>query len=582
MLLRSLLLVVLLSALNAYAQRPGLISSGLLNPLELSSKLTQPAIAEFIPNETEATFYCNKNYTRYLPENGLWKCSGFKESPAGKHYSFQAFVAEQKIIGLSVRIHCRPDGKIQYLQEQLPVSLPLLETTHKNTVYLYHNQELVGGTLLQQDHDGIPHWVFHHNDAEMFDLGPVKMYFNQQDTPLYLYIFHPNPIVSRQTEYTGMFRDMGDADNDSLTAARVLKTTRGSFIGDRFYLRNNYLRFGHVSDPVVAETTSTKDTFDFTRSQNAFEQVNAFYHLNEMSAYLEKSGFGNLLDSIIIDAHAFNGGDLSAFDPSVYPYTLEFGEGGVDDAEDAQVVIHEFGHSLSTIASPGTVNGSQRRAMEEGNADYICMSYSREISEYAWDKVFSWDGHNEFWDGFSGNSSKRYPEDLKGNSDNDREIWSTALMCIWEQLGKSRADSLVLNHLFYQASNASMPQMAQIILDLNRDLFNNEKHWAIQNCFAERGILGWSDTRNISEQINQPFFLFNSEGFAQNLAPLRISFTHHIHWHYDLIDVQGKIRLSRNDSGTETRIDPYGLEPGMYLLRLKINDKQYHTKLIRH
>lgn len=551
-------------------------------PIDLPSRLVEVQSFARLNDVNEALKYCKESYSESLPADASWIISSVKESPAGVHYSFSASYQKTKIHGISLRIHCRPDGSIQYIQEQLPSPGLEIEPYQVMSDFLIHDEQLIHGSFREMTIMGIPHRMFEDSKGHLYDLGQVKLYFNQQDTPIYLYVFHPNPIVSKQAAYGDMYSDMGDADNDSLTASRELKMTRGSFLNGQFLLRNGYLRLGQVSDPVRAETTSATDTFDFTRSQDAFEQVNAFYHLNEYSDYIRNLGFSSLLDSIIIDAHAFNGGDLSAFDPSVYPYTLEFGEGGVDDAEDAQVVIHEFGHSLSTIAAPGTVNGSQRRAMEEGNADYFCMSHSRSISEYAWEEVFSWDGHNEFWNGFSVKSEKKYPADLRGNSDNDREIWSTALMCIWEQLGRSRADSLILNHLFYQAANASMPQMAQIILNLNRDLFQNDKHWAIQNCFAERGILDWSNTDQVSEQINLPFILLNSEGFAQHTSALRISLVHPLHWKYALLDMQGRIVQTSQGFGDATYLESTALKSGVYLLRLHINGKDFSTKLISY
>ena len=44
--------------------------------------------------------------------------------------------------------------------------------------------------------------------------------------------------------------------------------------------------------------------------------------------------------AIDVDCHGFNGGDNSAFNPGTNPPSIVFGQGGVDDAEDADVIIH--------------------------------------------------------------------------------------------------------------------------------------------------------------------------------------------------------------------------------------------------
>ena len=54
---------------------------------------------------------------------------------------------------------------------------------------------------------------------------------------------------------------------------------------------------------------------------------------------------------------------------------LRFGKGGVDDAEDAEVILHEYGHALHF--AQGFVFGSARAgAISEGFADYWAVTVS--------------------------------------------------------------------------------------------------------------------------------------------------------------------------------------------------------------
>lgn len=85
----------------------------------------------------------------------------------------------------------------------------------------------------------------------------------------------------------------------------------------------------------------------------------------------------------------------------------------------------------------------------QGVGDYLAMSYSRSKElwtpadpEYYW--VYSWDGHNEFWDGRITNYEKKYPNGLVGDVHIDGQIWSTCNMKIWDAIGREASDKIHL------------------------------------------------------------------------------------------------------------------------------------------
>src|SRR5690606_4713427 len=136
--------------------------------------------------------------------------------------------------------------------------------------------------------------------------------------------------------------------------------------------------------------------------------------------------------------------DNSIFYPAPSPKRIAFGIGGVDDAEDADVCIHEYAHFVSETASPGSNIGSQRNALDEGFGDYLAASYSTSINTFNRQWVYNWDGHNEFWNGRSVNSSKVYPHDTVSSIYRNGEMWSSALMKIYDEIGRAATDSLIL------------------------------------------------------------------------------------------------------------------------------------------
>src|SRR5205085_3071437 len=133
--------------------------------------------------------------------------------------------------------------------------------------------------------------------------------------------------------------------------------------------------FATVVDTQEPFTSHPTTAFDFDRSQPEFEDVNAYFQIDRTQRYLQSLGYigaRRLVDySIPIDAHAANGTDNSYFIEGNPPGrgTLYFGDGGTDDAEDSDVMLHEFMHAIHNWIAPGALSGgssSQSAALAEG------------------------------------------------------------------------------------------------------------------------------------------------------------------------------------------------------------------------
>lgn len=67
--------------------------------------------------------------------------------------------------------------------------------------------------------------------------------------------------------------------------------------------------------------------------------------------YIQSLGIGDIYKKQIrVDPHGYNGEELSAYDP-IKNY-LVFGEGDVGDAEDADIILHEYGHAIQVAQAP--------------------------------------------------------------------------------------------------------------------------------------------------------------------------------------------------------------------------------------
>jgi hypothetical protein len=463
----------------------------------------------------------------YLIEHvDIWNATSIKldntvKSHLGVHYTFVQFLHGYPIEFTSIRAHVLSSGALVLVQACLIPEMDIISpiesrTATESSVGMW--LPTIGGLQLCDRiviDDEESHFIYTNNGKEVYRRGG-KLHFQGPDSMVHAQVFLTNPLNSANVKYGAPYVDNNDADVPEINAQRKWVTMKAKYSNDTFYLENDRYRFEQLSDPWHQIIYATTDTFSFTRSDDNFEDVNAFFHITQYSDYIESIGFkAQLPPLLLIDAHAFNGADASGFTFNTDPTTLEFGEGGVDDAEDGEVVVHEFGHSISHFSSPNTVSGRERSAMEEGNADYLCKSYSNTLaaSELNRSNIFSWDGHNEYWEGITTNVNTRYPTHLTGNTNDDRAMWSTPLFCILDKIGKEKTDSLVLTHFLFQNINTNMTEMARNMLLVDTFLWAGKHSKEIQNCFAANNILN-ADDPNKPPPVPPNIVVFNSLNFA--------------------------------------------------------------------
>jgi hypothetical protein len=522
------------------------------------------------------------SYSEYFKMHHELKETNAIESPAGYHISYEHLYHNKPVFNSSLKVHYSKTGKLIHTQNQLKEvrgsTRSMTSVLPSEAIFVYHNGEYQLGTVSTGGSALHPTRLIA-VAGETIHEEYRKLYFHGPDSLVHAKVFLVNPVNSAGVDYGGAYIDNKDSNSAELEAELKSVEMRVNFRNDTFFLGDARFIFRNVNDPLTPQVFSLTDSFNFTRDEVEFEDVNAFYHLSNYAKYVTDMGFPTLLyDTLVVDANAGEA-DFSAFDPAPTPKTLEFGLGGVDDAEDGEVVIHEMIHALSTKASPLTVRGNDRQAMEEGNCDYLASTYSKKYSTYKDWKVFSWDAHNEFWAGFVNNSMKNYKTQRTGFRDQDREIWSSALMCIEGKLGSNITDSLVFEHLFYQQQNMTMPGMAKVLMKMDT-LQNNGLHgWAIRTCFVDHGILeplGYEDV-NHSNDVK----IKNSMAFAQGIGNLEIEFSKASLHTIQIHNFAGQLIQTFKSAEGLFRLSPEQLNSGIYILSVSGNEGFYQTKIRR-
>lgn len=303
--------------------------------------------------------------------------------------------------------------------------------------------------------------------GEIFQVADRALYVDGNGN-----VFNPDPLSSAHVSYGApAFVDGSDADTAQLTGQLVNVTLRDITLAAGTYtLTGPWAAINDAENPKKGLFGQATSTFNFTRFQDAFEAVNTYHHIDTFMRHVNVTLGLNIhpfqySGGVQFDPHGLNGADNSHYTPSTG--RLAFGEGGVDDAEDADVVIHELGHGLHDWVTSGSA--SQVNGLGEGTGDYLAASYSRAFGQWApgdpqFQWVFNWDGHNPFWAGRVTNYPGVYPGDLVGQIHTDGQIWSTCLMKIWDLIGRNLTDKAVLAGLGMTNSNTNQQDAAQAVL----------------------------------------------------------------------------------------------------------------------
>ncbi len=301
-------------------------------------------------------------------------------------------------------------------------------------------------------------------------------------------VFFPNPVVTMDRDD---LYDQKDKDQTVFRKAYRTVTLQGLKPG------------GHLKGLYV-DTTETRSgarsstgKFLYTREDDRFEEVMAYFHIDALQRYLQSLGFtGNkaILDRPMkVDAHGTQEDD-SYYDPSPDRQDLTYGDGGVDDAEDAEVIAHEYGHAIQDAIIPGFGLDHEGGAMGEGFGDYLAGSFfARKKPKRRQPKIAEWDAK-----GIEGgleeclrrlDSAKHYPEDMVGEVHEDGEIWSACLWQVRKLLGRRKADTVILESHFYLSQYADFQDGAEAIIMAERNLYGGKRSGGLRKIFSERGIL---------------------------------------------------------------------------------------------
>jgi hypothetical protein len=227
-----------------------------------------------------------------------------------------------------------------------------------------------------------------------------------------------------------------------------------------------------------------------------FEEVSAYYHVNEAIAHLERLGYRGsrrvFREPIRVNARGTRD-DNSWYSPG--ERTLTFGTGDIDDAEDGETVLHEFGHALQDAICPDFGQSPEAAAMGEGFGDYFAASFfaARKPRRYR-DAVMTWDGARGAGDPpcvrrlDSPLTYESFDHGANADEHDNGQIWSATLWDIWNALGRRVADRIIVDCHFQLDGFTTLARGARAILDADRNLHRGRYAARLKRIFRRRGI----------------------------------------------------------------------------------------------
>jgi zinc metalloprotease ZmpB len=306
-------------------------------------------------------------------------------------------------------------------------------------------------------------------------------------------VFVPNPVQSLGDESL-----TDQKDSDAAVPVEAYHTVKLTNLDGSGYLRGDW---ANVVNETGNPAYSPNNTFVYTRHEDGFEQVMAYYWITEAQKYIQSLGFGTKYPPVnkeSQDVRINQWGQDNSFETDHPKDEIRYGKGGVDDAEDAEVILHEYGHAIHD--GSGFVFGSEEAgAISEAFGDYWAVDFSDIIAnrlgvpeQVTLACVMDWDATS-----YTStvphclrrlDSNLHYPNDLDGEVHDDGRIWSQALWTINRDLGHVRADTIILNAQI-NFPGTTMVDLANRTVAMAKTLYDSATATKVRAAFQARGIL---------------------------------------------------------------------------------------------
>src|SRR6266508_1802156 len=242
------------------------------------------------------------------------------------------------------------------------------------------------------------------------------------------------------------------------------------------------------------QAVSSTNSFVYTRSDDKFEQVVAYHAVDSVQSYIQSLGFTNVNNEsqdLLPNTTTQNN---SWYSPG--KDTITFGTGGVDDAEDVEVIWHEYGHAVQDDQVPGFGSTIEGGSIGEGFGDYLALTMSQanssDTATTPWACLMDWDSTS--YTSGTPHCIRRADTNLtvadkNGEVHHDGQIWSRALYDINKGLGREKANKIIIEAQFNFAPDTNFNAAANATVAAAQALYGSTDAATVRAAFQARGIL---------------------------------------------------------------------------------------------
>lgn len=251
------------------------------------------------------------------------------------------------------------------------------------------------------------------------------------------HVFNPNPVVTSRNTSLRQPAENGSVLDVPLPSAALTAQLRDVPI--------SY----HPSSTLAGDWATVEyplgyggPDFSYGRADPRFVGLNAYAQVDRYQRWLQSIGITGVDAEPQTLVALTEGQDNSAYYPSLD--TIVYGGGGVPDAEDGEIVLHEYGHAMQDDQMPGVAGTGETGAMGEGFGDFNAANYYALTSGGFGDLcVGDWDSTT-----YARStppclrrldSRKRYPAGIDHEVHDDGELWSAFLWRLRSHLGSDAA-----------------------------------------------------------------------------------------------------------------------------------------------